>query len=95
MRQVGDSHALSSVEKEAMAPRSTGELTSGMAYGGHICRKNYEFTSIKGPAAVTACGYDPNLCHRDLGHVARNGHTLRTASDGSILEFTYPEGPVP
>ena len=66
-----------------------------MALGGHIRRKNYKFTSIKGSAPASACGYDPNLYHRDPGHVAHSGHTLRTASDGSILEFTYPEGPVP
>ena len=66
-----------------------------MALGGHIHHKNYEFTSIKGLAPATTHGYDPNLCHRDSGHIARNGHTLRTASSGSILEFTNPEGPVP
>jgi hypothetical protein len=66
-----------------------------MALRGHINCKNYEFTSIKGPAPVTAHGYDPNLYHRDFGHVARSRHTLETISDGSILEFTYLEGPVP
>jgi hypothetical protein len=78
-----------------MAPHTAGGLAGGMALGGHIRRKNYEFTSIKGPALTTAHGYDPNLCHRDPGHVAHNGHTLKTASGGSILEFTYPEGLVP
>jgi hypothetical protein len=29
-----------------------------------------------------------------LGHVAHSRHTLETISDGSILEFTYPKGPV-
>ena len=77
-----------------MAPRTASELAGGMAHGGHICRKNYEFTSIKGPVAVTAYGYDPNLCHRDLRHVAHNGHTLETALGGCILEFTYLEGPI-
>jgi hypothetical protein len=33
-RQVGDSRALSIVEQEAMAPRTVGELTGGMAHGG-------------------------------------------------------------
>jgi len=92
-RQVGDSRALSFIEKEAMAPRSAGGLAGGMALSGHICRKNYEFTSIKGPAPVTARGYDPNLCHRDPGHVARSGHTLGTTSGGSILVFIYLERP--
>ena len=81
--------------KEAMAPRTAGGLAGEMALGGHIRRKNYEFTSIKGPAHATARGYDPNLCHRDLGHVAHNGHTLRTTSSGSILEFTYQRGQYP
>ena len=73
-----------------MTPCTTGELAGGMAHGGHIYRKNYEFISIKGLAPVTACGYDPNLYHRDPRHVARSGHTLGTTSGGSILEFTYP-----
>ena len=66
-----------------------------MAHGGHIRHKNYEFISIKGPAPTSAHGYDPNLCHGNLGHIARSGHTLGTASSGSILEFTYLEGLVP
>ena len=78
-----------------MAPRTVGELTGEMAHGGHIRRKNYEFTSIKWPAPTSARSYDPNLYHGDLGRVAHSGHTLRTASSGSILEFTYPEEPVP
>ena len=66
-----------------------------MVLDGHMRRKNYEFISIKGLAPASAHGYDPNLCHGNSGHVARSGHTLGTASDGSILEFTYLEGPVP
>ena len=66
-----------------------------MTLGGHIYRKNYEFTSIKGTTPVTARGYNPNLYHRDLGHVAHSEHTLGTTSDGTFLEFTYLEGPVP
>ena len=68
-----------------MAPRTTGELAGGMAHDGHILRKNYEFISIKGPAPMTARGYDPNLCHRDPVHVARSGHNLKTGSSGNIL----------
>ena len=78
-----------------MAPRIVGGPDCRMAHGGHICRKNYEFTSIKGPTPMTAHGYDPNLCHRYLGHVAHSEHTLGTTSDGTFLEFTYLEGPVP
>ena len=78
-----------------MAPRTTGELAGGMAHDGHILCKNYEFISIKGPTPVSVRVYDTNLCHRNPGHVARSGHTLETASDGSILEFTYPKGLVP
>ena len=95
MRQVGGSHTLSFVEKEAMAPRTVDELTGGMVHDGHIRHKNYEFISIKGPAPASARGYNPNLCHGDPGHIARSGLTLGTTFDGSILEFTYPEGPVP
>jgi hypothetical protein len=78
-----------------MAPRTAGELAGGMAHDGHIHRKNYEFISTKGLAPAPAYSYDPNLCHGDPGRVACSEHTLRTASGGSILEFTYPEGPVP
>ena len=84
-RQVGDSHALSFVEKEAMDPCIVDGLVGGMALGGHIHRKNYEFTSITGLAPTTAHGYDPNLCHRDPVHVARSGHNLKTGSSGNIL----------
>ena len=91
-RQVGDSHTLSFVEKEAMAPRTTGGLVGGMAHGGHIRHENYEFTSIKGSALVSTNGHGPNLYNRDLGPVACGGHTLRTTPDGSILEFTYVGG---
>jgi hypothetical protein len=94
-RQIGDSRALLFVEKEAMAPHTVGELASRMAHGGHIHRKNYELISIKGPAPAFARGYNPNLCHGDPRHVARSGLTLGTTSDGSILEFTYLEAPVP
>jgi len=78
-----------------MAPRTASELVGGMAHDNHIRRKNYEFISIIGLAPATARSYDPNLYHRDPGHVARSGHTLETASGGSVLEFTYPKGPVP
>jgi hypothetical protein len=60
-----------------------------MAQGGHICCENYEFIGVKGPAPMFACNHGPNLRHGDMEHVARSGHTLRTASSGSILEFTY------
>ena len=93
--QVGDSRALSFVEKEAMAPHTTGELAGGMAHSGHIYSKNYEFISIKGPAPVSTHGYDLNICHGDPEHVAHSGHSLKTTSNGRILEFTYLEGPVP
>ena len=93
--QVGDSHALSFVEKEAIAPRTIGLLAHGMARGDHIRHENYEFISVEGPPPTSTHGYDPNLYHRDPGHVAYSGHTLETTSGGSILEFTYLEGLVP
>ena len=68
-----------------MAPRTAGELAGGMAHGGHIRRKSYEFIRIKGSTPASARGYDPNLCHRDPVHVARSGHNLKTGSSGNIL----------
>ena len=59
-----------------MAPRTAGELAGGMAHGGHIGHKNYEFISIKGPALASARDYNPNLCHGDPGHVARSDTLL-------------------
>ena len=78
-----------------MAPRIAGEVAGGMAHGGHIRCKNYEFIYIKGPEPASAHGYDPNLHNGDPGHEGRSEHTLKTTSEGSILEFTYPEGPIP
>ena len=83
------------IEEGSDAPRTTGGLAGGMACGGHIHRENYGFIGANGPAPMIARGYDPNIYHRDLGHVAHSGHTLGTTSGGSILEFTYLEGPVP
>ena len=78
-----------------MAPRTVGELASLMAHGGNIHHENYEFTGVRGLAPTYAYSRGPNLYHGDPEHVAHSGHTLRTASDGSILEFTYLEGPEP
>ena len=91
-RHVGDSRALSIVEQEAMAPRTVGGLTGGMAHGGHIRRENYELYDIKGLAPTSTYSHDPNLHHRDLGPVARDGHTLGTTPGGSNPEFTYVGG---
>jgi hypothetical protein len=77
--QVGDSCVLSIIEQEAMAPRTVGGLADRMAHGGHIRRENYEFIGVKGPAPASAYSHSPNLCHGDLGPVARGGHTLETA----------------
>jgi hypothetical protein len=44
-RQVGDIHALSIVEKEAMGPRTISGLAREMAHGSHIRHENYEFIS--------------------------------------------------
>ena len=57
--------------------------------------KNYEFIGVKGPVPASAFSRDPDLDPRDLDPTVHGGHTLRTALGGSILEFTYPEGPVP
>ena len=95
MRQVGDSRALSIVEKEAIAPRTAGGLAGGMALGGHIRRENYEFIGVKGPAPASALGRGPDFHPSDLDPVVHGGHTLRTALGGCIPEFACPEGLVP
>ena len=93
-RLVGDSRALSFVEKEAMAPHTTGELDGGMAHRGHIRRKKYEFISVKGPAPASAYSHGSDLHPRNLDPTAHGGHTLGTPLGGCILEVTYPEGPI-
>ena len=95
MRQVEGSRALSFVEKEAMAPCTVGGLTHGMAHGNHIRLESYEFTSVGGPAPVSAFSHFPNLSSRDLDPAIYGGNTLGTTLSGSILEFTYIGGPVP
>jgi hypothetical protein len=78
-----------------MAPHTIGGLADRMAHGGHIRRENYKFIGVKGPAPASAYSYSPNLCHGDLGPVARGGHTLETVLGSIILEFAYVGGPVP
>ena len=92
--QVGDSRALSIVEKEAMAPRTNGGLARGMAHGSHIRHENYEFIGIEGPAPTSIFSHSQVLHPGDLDPVAYEGHTLGTALSGCILEFTYIGGPV-
>jgi hypothetical protein len=66
-----------------------------MAQGGHIRHENYEFIDAKEPVPT------PTLCHGldlhpgDLDPTVLDGHALKTALEGYIPEFTYPEGPVP
>ena len=91
-RQVGDSRALSFVEKEAMAHRTNGGLAHGMAHGGHIRHENYEFIDIGGLAPTFAISHGLDLHIRDLDPVVYGGHSLRTALRGRILEFTYIGG---
>ena len=67
-----------------MAPRTVGGLAGRMAHSGHICRENYEFTRIGGPALASAYSCGPNLHHGDQGPVARGEHTLGNAPDGNI-----------
>jgi hypothetical protein len=66
-----------------------------MAYGGHICHKNYEFKSTKGPAPASALSHGPDLHPRDLDSAIHGGHTLGTTLEGYILESTYIRGPIP
>ena len=93
-RQVGDSRALSFVEKEAMTSRTVGGLARGMAHGGHIHHENHEFIGIEGPAPTSIFSHSQVLHPGDLDPVAYEGHTLGTALSGCILEFTYIGGPV-
>jgi hypothetical protein len=93
--QVGDNRTLSIIEKEAMAPRTTGGLEGGMARGGHIHRKNYEFIDANGLAPASTISHSLDLHHGNLNSMAHYEHTPRTALGGYILKFTYPEGPVP
>jgi hypothetical protein len=66
-----------------------------MAHSSHIRHKNYEFTDVGGlaPAFAFSCG--PDLLIRDLDPMVYGEYTLRITLSGSILEFTYVEGPVP
>jgi hypothetical protein len=75
-----------------MAPRTIGELTRGMAHGGHIRHKNYEFISIEGLVLASAFSHSLDLCPRDLDPMAHDGHTLKIAPSGSIPKFTYIGG---
>jgi len=47
----------------------------------------------KGPAPTSTFSRGPNFHPRGLYHVAHGGHTLKTALEGCILEFTYITGP--
>ena len=78
-RQVGDNSAFSFVEKEAPTPRTNGGLAHVMAHDDHICHENYEFTSVRGPAPVSAFSYGLDLRIGDLDPVVYSGHTLKTA----------------
>ena len=78
-----------------MAPRTTGELTGGMAHGGHIHHENYGFIGTNGPAPASTIGHSPDLHLGNLSSMVHNGHTPRTTLRGSILESTYPERLVP
>jgi hypothetical protein len=94
-RQLGDSRSLSIVEKVALAPRTVSGLAHGMAHGGHIRHKNYEFTGAGGPAPASAFSHALDLCFRDLYPAVYDGHTLETTLSGSIPEFTYIGGQYP
>jgi hypothetical protein len=94
-RQVGDSRALSFIEKEAMAPHTIGVLAHGMAHDSYIRHENYEFIGVEGPAPMFAFSHGLDLRSRDLDPMVYSRHTLRTALSGSIPDFTYIGGQVP
>jgi hypothetical protein len=93
--QVGDSHALLIVMKEAMAPCTTGRLASGMARGGHIHHENYGFIGADGLASMPAISHSLDLHVGNMRSVAHGGHTPETAHGGCILEFIYLKGQEP
>jgi hypothetical protein len=66
-----------------------------MARGGHIHRKNYGFISANGLAPASTISHSLGLHCGNLNSMACGEHTPGTALGGYILEFTYPEGPVP
>jgi hypothetical protein len=94
-RQVGDSHALSVVEKEVMAPHTIGGLAGGMARSGHIHRENNRFIGVKGLAPTSTFSRSLDLHLRNLAPVVHGRHTPRTTLGGYISEYTYLEGTVP
>jgi hypothetical protein len=67
-----------------MAPHTAGGLTHGMAHGGHIRHKNYEFIGAKGPSPMSAFRHGLALHPRDLDPAAHGRHTLKTTLGGCI-----------
>ena len=65
-----------------------------MVHGGHIRHENYEFTSVGGPAFTSAFNRTLDLRYGDLDPTVYGRRTLKTALNGSILEYTYIGGPV-
>jgi hypothetical protein len=78
-----------------MAPHTAGGLASGMARSGHIHCENYGFIGTNRPVPAPAFSHSLDLYLENLGPVAHGRHTLRTALGGCILEYAYPEGPIP
>jgi hypothetical protein len=68
--QVGDSRALSIIEKEAMAPYTHIGLPLGVAPGGRIYFGSLEFANIDGPTPVNGLIPGQALCFGDLDFVA-------------------------
>ena len=68
--QVGDSRALSIVEKEAMAPCTYVGHALGMASGSRIYFESLKFTDINGPAPIDGLLPGQALCFGDLDFVA-------------------------
>jgi hypothetical protein len=67
------SHALSIVEKEAMAPCTVGGLARKMAHDGHIFHENYEFIDAGGPAPTSTFSRSLNLRFGDLDPAVYGG----------------------
>ena len=83
------------VEKEAMAPRTVDGFVCGTAHGGRIHHGNPEFIDVEGSAPIFVFNHSQVLHPRELDPMAYDKHTLGTALNGCIPEFTYIGGPVP
>ena len=82
-RQVGDSRALSIVEKEVMAPFTYVGLALGASPGGRIRFRSLEFTDINRPAPVDGLLASQTLRFGDLDFMADRLGQLRLSEENA------------